>query len=124
MEATHLDNLAKELASTYKTQSALFGKDGAVTTLIRKTLQAALDGELAAHLGYDKHQPCRGTNARNGYGSKRLQSAQGEITLHTPRDRAGTFEPKRIAKHQTRWGETIAMVLMSHNQLILPARRK
>ena len=103
METTHLDNLAKELASTYKTESALFGKDGVVTTLIQKTLQAALDGELTAHLGYDKHQLRRGTNVRNGYTSKRLKSAQGEIALHTPRDREGTFEPKIVAKQQTRW---------------------
>ena len=34
METTHLDKLAKELASTYKTKAALFGKDGVVTTLI------------------------------------------------------------------------------------------
>jgi transposase-like protein len=52
---THLDNLAKELASKYKRKAALFGKDGVVNTLIQKTLQAALDGELTDHLGYHKH---------------------------------------------------------------------
>ena len=67
METQHLDNLAKELASKYKSKAALFGKDGAVNTLIQKTLQAALAGELTDHLGYHKHQTRTGTNARNGY---------------------------------------------------------
>ena len=27
----------------------------------------------------------------------------GELELETPRDRKGTFEPKIVGKHQTRW---------------------
>ena len=100
---THLDNLAKELANKYKSKAALFGKDGVVNTLIQKTLQAALDGELTDHLGYHKHQTRTGTNARNGYGSKRLKSTHGELTLNTPRDREGSFEPQIVEKNQTRW---------------------
>lgn len=103
METQHLDNLAKELASKYKSKAALFGKDGAVNTLIQKTLQAALDGELTDHLGYHKHQTRTGTNARNGYGSKRLKSTHGELTLNTPRDREGSFAPQIVEKSQTRW---------------------
>ena len=103
MENTNLDNLAKELARKYKNKDALFGKDGVVNTLIQKTIQAALDGELTEHLGYHKHQIRTGTNARNGYGSKRLKSTHGELTLNTPRDREGSFEPQIIEKHQTRW---------------------
>ncbi len=41
-------------------------------------------------------------NRRNGRSKKTVQGELGEIALETPRDRAGTFEPKIVAKHQRR----------------------
>jgi putative transposase len=32
-----------------------------------------------------------------------LQGDFGELLLDIPRDRQGAFEPKLVAKHQTRW---------------------
>src|SRR5213075_2798624 len=42
-------------------------------------------------------------NSRNGNSRKKLKGDFGEIDLDTPRDRNGTFEPKIVAKHQTRF---------------------
>jgi putative transposase len=41
-------------------------------------------------------------NRRNGRTPKTVQGDLGELTLSTPRDRNGTFEPQVIAKHQRR----------------------
>src|SRR5207245_8623361 len=54
---------------------------------------------------YDKHDPAghhRG-NSRNGKSRKNLQGDFGELELETPRDRKATFDPKIVAKGQTRW---------------------
>jgi transposase-like protein len=42
------------------------------------------------------------SNRRNGRSQKRVQGELGEVTLRTPRDRNGTFEPQIIGKHQRR----------------------
>jgi len=44
----------------------------------------------------------RSPNRRNGRSHKTVQGDQGELTIATPRDRDGTFEPQLIAKHQRR----------------------
>ena len=62
-------------------------------------LQAALDGELTEHLGYEKHERNEvKDNARNGYSSKTVKGSDGEMELKVPRDRTGTFEPQIVAK--------------------------
>ncbi|MFZ7163885.1 IS256 family transposase, partial [Avibacterium avium] len=66
------------------------------------TVEAALNAELTDHLGYEKHQPRKGKNARNGYTSKTVMCDEGEMEIDTPRDREGTFEPQLIKKNQTR----------------------
>lgn len=53
-------------------------------------------------MGYEKHPPRKGKNARNGYTSKTMICDEGEIDIETPRDRDGTFEPQLIRKNQTR----------------------
>jgi transposase-like protein len=44
----------------------------------------------------------RAANRRNGRSRKRVQGDLGEVTIATPRDRDGTFEPQIIGKHQRR----------------------
>jgi putative transposase len=44
----------------------------------------------------------RTRNRRNGRSQKTVQGNLGELTLATPRDRAGTFEPLLIPKYQRR----------------------
>jgi len=60
---------------------------------------------MTDHLGYEKHDPAghgRG-NTRNGKSQKTLTGEFGELELETPRDRKATFDPKIVAKGQTRW---------------------
>lgn len=41
-------------------------------------------------------------NRRNGRSPKTLRGTVGEITIRTPRDRDGTFEPQLVPKHERR----------------------
>jgi transposase-like protein len=41
-------------------------------------------------------------NRRNGRSRKTVQGDLGQVTIRTPRDREGTFEPQLIGKHQRR----------------------
>ena len=60
---------------------------------------------MADHLGHDKHEPVSNPagNSRNGKSRKTLKGEFGELPIDIPRDRAGSFEPQLIPKHQTRW---------------------
>jgi len=99
-----LDELAKELVKEYKTKDALFGEQGVFRELQKRLLQAALEGELTDHVGYDKHKRCElKDNARNGYSNKTVKGENGEVDIQVPRDRSGTFEPQIVPKRQTRF---------------------
>lgn len=99
MNEKQLRALAAEFAEKRKTPEDL----NQFSRLLKKmTVEAALNAELTEHLGYEKHQPRKGKNARNGYTSKTVICDEGEIDIETPRDRDGTFEPQLIRKNQTR----------------------
>ncbi len=74
----------------------LMGKKGILTPLIKNLAEAALEGELESHLGQEII-----ANRRNGKSKKTIKSLNGNFKLNTPRDRAGTFNPKLVKKHQT-----------------------
>lgn len=74
----------------------LTGKDGVLTPLIKNLTEAALEGELDSHLGQEM-----AANRRNGKSQKTIKTLNGSFELNTPRDRAGTFSPQLVKKHQT-----------------------
>jgi putative transposase len=74
----------------------LSGKDGIFTPLIKQLTEAAMQAELEEHLAGEETP-----NRKNGSTSKTMKSPAGEFELKTPRDRAGTFEPQLVKKHQT-----------------------
>ena len=82
----------------------LTGDGGLLTGLVRQVLQCGLEVEMAEHLGYERHAPeGRGTpNSRNGSSPKRVTTEIGQVDLRVPRDRAGTFTPVTVPKHQRR----------------------
>ena len=60
-----------------------------------------LNGELDAHLEYQKHEPRKESNARNGYSSKRIKTSYGEEEIQVPRDRDASFNPMLIPKRKS-----------------------
>ena len=79
--------------------------DAAVRRFKKAIIERALGGELTHHLGYSPGgaKPDDTTNHRNGSGSKTVLTDDGPLALEVPRDRAGTFEPRLIAKHERRF---------------------
>ena len=74
----------------------LTGKDGVLTPLIKQLTEVAMQAELEAHIAADD-----GPNRKNGSTRKTIKGPTGSFALDTPRDRAGTFEPQIVKKHQT-----------------------
>ena len=81
------------------------GVHGLLKQLTKAVVERALQAEMAAHLGHDKHEPVANAvgNTRNGSSRKTLKGEFGELPIEIPRDRQGSFEPQLIPKHQTRW---------------------
>jgi transposase-like protein len=101
MKEDKLKALVSELAKDIKTEKDL----GALTQqLVKLTVETALNAEMDEHLGYGKHDPAgRGSgNNRNGTSAKRLKGQHGEVSIDTPRDRNGSFDPQFVRKGQTR----------------------
>src|SRR3954471_362628 len=79
--------------------------DGVVRRFKKAIIERALGGELTHHLGYavGGAKPEDTTNHRNGTGGKTVLTDDGPLAIEVPRDRAGTFEPRLIGKHERRF---------------------
>ena len=86
----------------------LEGKDGILAPLIKRLVEASLQGEMDGHLAGSKR-----VNRRNGKGSKQVKTAFGTVDIETPRDRQGTFEPQIIPKRQTSLGGSLDHKIIS-----------
>jgi putative transposase len=79
----------------------LFAKDGLLDELKKALSERMLSAELDDHL---ENEVSAGTiNRRNGSSRKTMLTGTSKVTLDVPRDRAGTFDPKLIAKYQRRF---------------------
>lgn len=106
-----VDQLA-ELLPAEALENALKGLDpeqitgpgGLLSQLAGRVIDTALSAELTDHLGYPPGQapPGGAANHRNGVTKKTVQTELGPVDVNTPRDRAGTFDPKLVGKRQTR----------------------
>lgn len=118
------EQLASEFASQARTAEDL---SGLMRLMMKSALERMLNAEMDVHLGRlalpqttDAEQLAnespaakesvvppassakRAPNRRNGHSRKTVQGDLGELTIATPRDREGTFEPQLIGKHQRR----------------------
>jgi len=87
---------------------AISGKGGVLAPLLKQLTEAALEAELESHIADDVVP-----NRKNGRSRKTLKTSEGRIDLETPRDRAGTFEPQFIKKHQTSVSDEIETKILS-----------
>ena len=112
------EQLATEFAGQAQTAEDL---NGFMRLMMQSALERMLNAEMDVHLGCRKapgigqtadesgaatpsasSSARRSPNRRNGRSRKTVQGDLGELTLATPRDRDGTFEPQLIGKHQRR----------------------
>ena len=105
-----LQSRAEQLAEEFADSATTIDEVNQLMRLMMKSsLEKMLNTELDVHLGHkgDADSPAaeeakRSGNRRNGRSKKAVQGELGEVTLNTPRDRNGTFEPQIIEKHQRR----------------------
>ena len=112
-----LQSRAQQLATEFASQATTVEELNELMRLMMKSgLERMLDTEMDVHLGRRSLEPAtetaassrpadktkRSPNRRNGRSHKTVQGDLGEVTLSTPRDRDGTFEPQLVEKHQRR----------------------
>jgi len=79
----------------------LFAKDGLLDDLKKALSERILNAELDEHLEGEGAESLG--NRRNGTSKKTVLTGTSKLTLAVPRDRAGSFDPKLIAKYQRRF---------------------
>jgi putative transposase len=99
------NELIDELLKDYQKPEDIIGENGLLKRFVKAVLERAMNAELTHHLGYEKHDPAgyNSGNSRNGTSNKTVKGDFGELPISVPRDRAGTFEPQILPKHQTRF---------------------
>jgi len=94
-----LDAFASSLSREVLSGKPLTGKDGVLTPLLKKVIEAGLEAEMDEHLKSGASLP---KNRRNGKGRKNLLSSSGGLEIFAPRDRNGSFSPQIVKKRQRR----------------------
>ena len=111
--------LARQLVDRAKAEGVkLTGPGGLLGDLTKRVLEAGLEGEMDAHLGYAKHtvEGRDGGNSRHGTRTKTVITDVGTVDIEVPCDRDGTFDPTIVRKHQRRLGGVDDMVLVAQRQ--------
>ena len=103
--------LSKEFLSQFKTEADV---SKFLKQLHAQVLEKMLEGEMDAHLGYEKNSVAGNNtgNSRNGSYPKKIQTEHGESVISIPRDRNGQFEPIAVPKHESR-GLSIEKLVIS-----------
>ena len=104
-EEFDFERIKNKAIEQLKAGKPLLGKDGAFAPLLESILNAALEGEMDAHLSEDERMS---GNRRNGKMQKQVQTSMGEVTVSTPRDRNSSFDPQFIKKRETILAEGVA----------------
>jgi putative transposase len=97
-EELNAEELKKKALKQFMSGESLYGKDGAFAPMLKSFLEAAIEGELDAHLDEDER---KSGNRKNGKTSKTLQTSEGPLEVETSRDRNSTFEPELVKKRET-----------------------
>lgn len=108
-----MQSRAEQLAEEFAGSATTIGElNQLMRTMMKAGLERMLDTEMDVHLGRrgsTAEETSAATkmkegppNRRNGRSKKTVQGELGEVTLSTPRDRDGTFEPVIVEKHQRR----------------------
>ena len=91
------EEFARRAAEDLKSGKPMVGVGGVFTPLLKRIIEASLEGELDAHLKSTRRSE---NNRRNGRKGKNLQSPLGGFEIFSPRDRNASFEPQLVPKRQ------------------------
>jgi putative transposase len=104
--AAAMPSIPPELLDQFVTGPMTGDAVNAATMAFKKALiERALGAELSHHLGYPPGatKPAAARNHRNGASGKTVLTDDGPVRIDVPRDRAGSFEPVLIPKHERRF---------------------
>lgn len=91
------DAFSQDFLSQFKTGAELFSF---MKELQKRGVEQFLEAEMEEHLGYGKNELSDGTNARNGYTTKKIRTSLGESEIQVPRDRDSSFTPITVPKRK------------------------
>jgi putative transposase len=92
------DLLNSDFLKQFKTGEEL---NDFISQIQKRGLEQLLEGELDAHLGYDKHQSSDNANSRNGHTKKKVKTSLGETEISVPRDREASYNPMIVPKRKS-----------------------
>lgn len=104
--AVALPSIPKEVIDQFVSGPMTAEAVNAASLAFKKALiERALGAELSHHLGYPPgtDKPAGIGNHRNGVSGKTVLTDEGPLRIEVPRDRAGSFEPLLIPKHERRF---------------------
>ncbi|MFT4191890.1 MAG: IS256 family transposase [Comamonas sp.] len=104
--ASELPAIPQELIDQFVTGPMSAEAVQAASMAFKKALiERALGAEMSHHLGYPPGaaRPEQAGNHRNGRSAKTVLTEDGPLRIEVPRDRAGSFEPLLIPKHERRF---------------------
>src|SRR6266498_1353179 len=92
---------------------SLAGEGGFLQQMTKLVLEAGLEAEMSAHLGYDRHaaEGRDGGNSRNGVRAKTVLTEVGPVDIQVPRDRDASFAPATVPKRVRRLRGVDEMVI-------------
>lgn len=96
--------LLDHVMAHYQKPADLIGENGMLKQLTKAVFEAALNAEMAQHLGHTRHGSVgnQSGNVRNGHSAKTISGDFGEVDITVPRDRDASFSPQLLPKHQRR----------------------
>jgi transposase-like protein len=109
MELKTQDSLTDAFLKQLKTGEEL---QAFLRDIHKRGLEKILEGELDAHLGYDKHEKTPSINARNGSQKKVIKTEFGETQIEVPRDREASFDPVLVPK-RSRYSTGVENLIIS-----------
>jgi transposase-like protein len=92
------DLLSSDFLKQFKTGKEL---NDFINEIQKRGVEQLLEGELDAHLGYEKSQTSDNGNYRNGHLTKKIKTEKGEFEINVPRDRDSTFNPMIVPKRKS-----------------------
>jgi transposase-like protein len=102
-----LPSIPQELIDQFVTGPMTGDAVNSATVAFKKALiERVLGAEMSHHLGYPSgasKPETSATNQRNGRSAKTVLTDDGPLRIEVPRDRAGSFEPVLIPKHERRF---------------------
>ncbi len=84
-----------EALSKLREGKPLEGSDGVLAPLLKRRLEASLEGEMDAHLAEEKANG--NANRPNGRSRRQVWSSFGPVDLEQSHERLGNFEPESVS---------------------------